>query len=166
MAPWGPFACSDGWLALIVATERDWGRFCDAIGRPDLAVHEGATSGPERAKHMTGWLGEIIATWFASQTQAEATARLLAAGLPVGPVQDAREIYDCPHVAARQLLIDVPDPILGTVRLVGPPIKMSGHPEPVARAAPLLGEHTAEILREALGYTDQDVARLQGKGVV
>ena len=50
---------------------------------------------------MAGWLGEIIAAWFAGQTQAEATEQLLAAGLPVGPVQNAREIYDCPHVAAR-----------------------------------------------------------------
>jgi crotonobetainyl-CoA:carnitine CoA-transferase CaiB-like acyl-CoA transferase len=166
MAPWGPFACSDGWIALIVATERDWGRFCEAIERPDLVDHEGATSGPERAKHMAGWLGEIIAAWFADRTQAEATARLLAAGLPVGPVQDAREIYECPHVEARELLIDVPDPILGSVRLVGPAFKMSGDPEPITAAAPRLGEHTAAILREALGYTDQEVARLQSEGVV
>jgi crotonobetainyl-CoA:carnitine CoA-transferase CaiB-like acyl-CoA transferase len=166
MAPWGPFACSDGWIALIVATERDWGRFCDAIQRPDLVGREGATSGPERAQQMAGWLGEIIADWFAGQTQAEATARLLAAGLPVGPVQDAREIYECPHVEARGLLIDVPDPVLGPIRLVGPPFKMSGDPEPVTGAAPLLGEHTVEILRETLGYTGLDVARLQAEGVV
>ena len=50
MAPWGPFECSDGWVALIVATERDWGRFCEAIGRPELVDQEGATSGPERAQ--------------------------------------------------------------------------------------------------------------------
>ena len=166
MAPWGPFACSDGWVALIVATERDWSRFCEAIDRPDLAEREGATSGPERARHMTGWLGEIIAGWFSRQTTAEATAKLLAAGLPVGPVQNAQDIVNCPHVAARQLLIDVPDPILGTVKLVGPTFKMSGSPEPVARAAPLLGEHNREILREMLGYSDQRVAELQAEGVL
>ncbi len=166
MAPWGPFECSDGWVALIVATERDWGRFCEAIGRPDLVGHEGATSGPERAQNMAGWLGEIIAGWFAGQTKAEAAEKLLAAGLPVGPVQNAREIYECPHVEARRTLIDVPDPILGTVKLVGPPFKMSGDPEPVTRAAPLLGEHTSEILREMLGYTDQEVTRLQTEGVL
>ena len=110
MAPWGPFECSDGWVALIVATERDWGRFCEAIGRPDLVDREGATSGPERAQSMAGWLGEIIAEWFRGQTKAEAAEKLLAAGLPVGPVQNAREIYDCPHVEARHMLIDVPDP--------------------------------------------------------
>ena len=166
MAPWGPFECSDGWVALIVATERDWGHLCEAIGRPDLVGHEGATSGPERARNMAGWLGQIIAGWFSGQTKAEAAERLLAAGLPAGPVQNAQEIHECPHVKARGTLIDVPDPILGTVRLVGPPFKMSGSPEPVTMAAPLLGEDTSDILREMLGYSDQDVTRLQAEGVV
>jgi CoA:oxalate CoA-transferase len=166
MAPWGPFACSDGWVALIVATERDWGRFCEAIGRSDLVDHAGATSGPERAQNMAGWLGEIIAGWFSNQTTAEAVEKLLAAGLPVGPVQNAQDIYDCPHVAARQMLIDVPDPILGTVKLVGPSFKMSGNHVPVANPAPLLGEHNREILREMLGYSDQKVAELQAEGTL
>lgn len=166
MAPWGPFECSDGWVALIVATERDWARFCAAIGRPDLETKEGATSGPQRAQQMGGWLGEIIAAWFRGHTKAEAAETLLAAGLPVGPVQDAREIYDCPHVDARQMLIDVPDPILGSVRLVGPPFRMSGNPEPLTGAAPLLGEHTTEILREALGYSADQVMALQAEGAV
>ena len=166
MAPWGPFECRDGWVALIVATERDWGRFCEAIDRPDLVGREGATSGPERAASMVGWLGETVAAWFAERTKAEAVDQLLAAGLPVGPVQNAREIYECPQVEARRMLIDVPDAILGTVRLVGPPFKLSADPQPVATAAPGLGEHSAEILRELLGYTDQDVSRLQSEGVI
>jgi CoA:oxalate CoA-transferase len=166
MAPWGPFECSDGWIALIVATERDWARFCEAIDRPYLIGREGATSGPERAQNMSGWLGDIIAEWFRGQTKAAASEKLLAAGLPVGPVQNAQEIHDCPHVEARRTLIDVPDPVLGSVKLVGPPFKMSGNPEPVARAAPRLGEHTAEILREALGYSEERVSQLQEEGAL
>ena len=166
LAPWGPFECSDGWVALLVATERDWGRFCEIIERPDLVGREGATSGPERAKNMSGWLGEIIAGWFHRHTRAEAVEKLVVAGLPVGPVQNAQEIFDCPHVAARQQLIDVPDPILGTVRLVGPPMKLSRSLEPVTKPAPLLGEHTAEILREMLGYSTEKVERLQAEGVL
>ncbi len=166
MAPWGPFECNDGWVALIVATERDWGRFCDAIDRPDLTDHEGAGSGPQRAQSMTGWLGEIIADWFIGQTKAEAVNKLLSAGLPIGPVQDAREIYECPHVEARQTLIDVPDPILGTVKLVGPAFKMSGDPLPVTKPAPLLGEQSAEILKERCGYSAEKVQQLQEEGVL
>jgi len=166
MAPWGPFQCSDGWVALVVATERDWGRFCDAMERPDLAEHDGANSGPKRAESMNGWLGEIVAEWFGRQTKAGAVEKLLAVGLPCGPVQNAKEIFECPHVGARQTLIDVPDPVLGTVRLVGSPVKMSGSTEPVTKAAPLLGEHTAEILQETLGYSDEKIAQLREEGVV
>lgn len=166
MAPWGPFQCQDGWIAVIVATEGDWAKFCQAMGRPDLVGYEGATSGPERARNMGGWLGDLIVEWFYTQTKAEATAKLLAVGLPIGPVQNAQEIYNCPHVAARQLLIDVPDPILGSVKLVGPAIKMSGNPQPVAKPAPLLGQHNAEVLSELLGYSVDEVAKLKEDSVI
>jgi crotonobetainyl-CoA:carnitine CoA-transferase CaiB-like acyl-CoA transferase len=166
MAPWGPFECEDGWVALIVATERDWARFCEAIERPDLVGHDGANSGPERAKHMAGWLGDIIRDWFRGKTKAEATEKLLAANLPVGPVQNAQEIFDCPHVDARKLLVDVPDPVLGSVKLVGPAFKMSGNPEPVANPAPRLGQHNAEILADLLGYSAEQVASLQEEEVI
>ncbi len=166
MAPWGPFECQDGFIGLIVATEGDWKKFCTAIDRPDLVGREGATSGPDRAKNMSGWLGEIIGGWFKTKTKAEATSTLLAAGLPIGPVQNAQEIFDDPQVAARKLMIDVPDPVLGSVRLVGPAIKLSSSPEPVARAAPRLGEHNAEVLMEMLGYTRDQVDSLEQGGVL
>jgi crotonobetainyl-CoA:carnitine CoA-transferase CaiB-like acyl-CoA transferase len=166
MAPWGPFECQDGWIGLIVATEGDWAKFCQAVERPDLVGHEGAASGPERAKNMSGWLGEIINAWFRNQTKDGATARLLAVGLPVGPVQDAREIFNDPHVAARRLMIDVIDPILGPVKLVGPVAKMSSHTEPLTAPAPLLGQHNSEVLTEVLGYTDEQVGRLKADGAI
>jgi len=166
MAPWGPFECQDGYVGIIVATEGDWAKFCVAIDRPELVGREGATSGPARAANMSGWLGEIINAWFREQTKAAASEKLLAAGLPVGPVQTAQEVFDDPHVATRRLLIDVPDPVLGSVKLVGPVPKLSIDPEPVACAAPLLGQHTEEILGELLGYTDEDVARFKAEGVI
>jgi crotonobetainyl-CoA:carnitine CoA-transferase CaiB-like acyl-CoA transferase len=166
MAPWGPFECKDGYVGLIVATEGDWAKFCQAIERPDLVGHEGATSGPERAKNMSGWLGEIINGWFRGRTKAEASDKLLAAGLPVGPVQTAKEIFEDPHVAARKLLIDVPDPILGSVKLVGPVARMSGNGEPLTKPAPLLGQHSTEVLTELLGYTEEQVRQLKADAVI
>ena len=166
MAPWGPFECKDGWVGLIVATERDWGKFCEAIERPDLIGHEGTTSGPERAANMSGWLGEIINEWFAGHTRAEATEKLLAMGLPIGPVQNAQDIFEDPHVAARKLMIDVSDPVLGSVKLVGPVPKLSANPVPLTDPAPLLGEHNAEILIEQLGYTEEQVGELKEQEVI
>ncbi len=166
MAPWGPFECKDGWIGVIVATENDWARFCTAIERPDLNGREGTKSGPERAKNMSGWLGEVINGWFKMQTKAEATSKLLAAGLPIGPVQNAKEVFDDPQLAARRLMIDVPDPVLGTVKLVGPIPKLSSSPEPLTNPAPLLGQHNAEVLKEMLGYSREQVDRLEQDGVL
>lgn len=166
MAPWGPFECEDGWIGVIVATEGDWAKFCQAIERPDLVSREGATSGPERAKNMSGWLGEIIGGWFRGQTKAGATTKLLAVGLPIGPVHNAQEIFDDPQVAARRLMIDVPDPILGSVKLVGPIAKLSSSPDPLTGPAPLLGQHNEEVLTEILGYTNEQVDRLKVDGVI
>ena len=166
MAPWGPFRCSDGWVALVVATDNDWGRLAEAIERPDLIGKEGTRTGPERAESMTGWLGEALDEWFGRHTKAEAVKKLLAAGLPVGPVQNAQEIFDCPQVEARQQLIDVPDSVLGEVRLVGSPLKLSESLEPVTKPAPLLGEHTEEILKKTLGYSAETVSRLEAEGAL
>ena len=115
---------------------------------------------------MSGWLGEIINAWFREQTKVAACEKLLAAGLPVGPVQTAQEVFDDPHVATRRLMIDVPDPVLGSVKLVGPVPKLSGDREPVACSAPLLGQHNEEVLAEVLGYSQEDVARFQAEGVI
>lgn len=166
MAPWGAFECRDGWVALIVATERDWKKFCIAIDRRDLVERDGARSGPERAANMHDWLGVIVRDWFGARTTSEACQSLLDAGLPVGPVQNAREIYDCPHVEARRLLIDVPDPILGSVRLVGPPVKLSEHPGARTEAVPLLGEHTDEVLQDLLQLEESELTSLRAQGVI
>jgi CoA:oxalate CoA-transferase len=166
MSPWGAFQCQDGYVGMVIAAEGDWAKFCKAIDRPDLVGIEGTSSGPERAQSMTGWLGEIVNGWFRGQTKDEATRKLLAVGLPVGPVQNAEEVFNDPHVAVRKMLIDVPDPILGSVKLVGPVLKSSSNSCPPTGPAPLLGQHNAEILAEVLGHTKEQVAELKAAGII
>jgi len=168
IAPWGPFKTQDGWIALIVPTERDWSRFCEAIGRPDLVGMKGETdSGPARARNMrAGFLKPIVEGWIASRTTEEVTSKLLAQGLPVGPVQNAQDIFECLHAAARGALVEVEDPVAGRVKLVGPPIKMSSQMKPDIRPAPRLGEHNEAILQELLGYTPEQVQALVESGVL
>lgn len=166
IAPWGPFRCQDGYVALIVPTERDWAKFCEAIERPDLVGAPGTTSGPERAQSMAGFLGQVVDEWMVRHTKAAVVEKLLAAGLPVGPVQNAQEIFNCPQVAARRLLIDLDDPVMGPVKLVGPAIKMSNHLQPIARPAPDLGEHTTAVLTEELGLSPNQVQALADSGAI
>ena len=166
MAPWGPFEVRDGAVALIVPTESDWAKFCRAIGREDLLDNQELRSGPGRAAHMHDILGPIVDTWMRQRTKAEVVETLLNAGLPVGPVQDAAEVYDCPHIAARRLLIDVPDAVLGTARLVGSPIKLGDSLDARREPAPRLGEHTDAILREFLGYDSSTMEHLRAAQVI
>ncbi len=167
IAPWGPFRTRDGWVALVVPTERDWSRFCEAMERPDLVGVAGETdSGPARARNMrSGFLTPIVEGWFAGQSSQEVIDKLLAQGLPIGPVQNAQEIVDCPHAAARGALVEVDDPVAGRVKLVGPPIKMSNQRQVMARPAPRLGEHNEEILG-LLGYGPQQVRELAEAGLL
>jgi len=166
MAPWGPFECRDGWVALIVATEADWAKFCEAIERPDLVGREDTSSGPKRAQGMAGELGEIVSGWFRARTVSDATRILLGKGLPVGPVQNAKQVFEDAHARARKTFIEVPDPILGPVTLVGPPVKMSGSLTPRTEPAPLLGQHTDDVLGATLEYSADQIAELRRAGVV
>ncbi|CAN5683147.1 CoA transferase [soil metagenome] len=166
IAPWGPFPVRDGHIALIIATERDWGKFCDAIARPDLVGDPRCQSGPERAKNMDGFLKPILEAWLADKTKEEACAVFLGRGLPAGPVQDSQEVFDCSHLKNRELFVETTDPVAGPVRLVGSPLKMSGSLAQVTAPAPRLGEHTDQILRDVLALGSTEVQRLAREKVV
>lgn len=166
IAPWGPFPVKDGYIALIIATERDWGKFCQAIGRPELVDEPRCRSGPLRAANMDGFLRPIVEAWLGDRTKEEACAVFLGHGLPAGPVQDAREVFDCPHLQKRELFVESNDPVLGPVKLVGSPLKLSGSPAQMSAPAPRLGEHTGEILRRVLTLSAAEIQRLAEEKVV
>ena len=88
-----------------------------------------------------------------------------AAGVPAGPINDLEDAYSDPHVRAREMLVELADPELGTLRNIGIPVKLSRTPGRIRHRAPSLGEHTCEVLLEA-GYTAEEVARLREAGVV
>jgi len=168
IAPWGPFQTKDGWIALIVPTERDWARLCEAMERPDLIGMEGETdSGPARARNMQGgFLQPVVEDWIAARTTDEVVEELLAQGLAVGPVQNAKDVFECKHASARNAFIDIEDPVAGEVTLVGPPIKMSGQETVITHPAPRLGEDNEAILQDVLGYEAQQIQELIESGVL
>ena len=159
IAPWGPFACKDGHIALIVTTESMWKKFLTAIGHLELLENPDIQSGPGRAAHMETLIRPIINDWLKDKTKVEACETFMAAGLPFGPIQNAEEVAHCPHIAKRDLLIEVPDPIVGKLKMVGSPIKMIDH-EPVYGPLPNLGADTDAILKD-LGYSDERIKELR-----
>jgi len=163
IAPWGPFKCTDGYVALICAIEADWGKFCQAIGHPELLDRADIQSGPGRCEHRDQWQPTADA-WFAERTKAQATEDLLAAGLPVGPVQNASDLFGDPHLQARQMLPAIEDPIVGPYQMAGPVPRLSGS-EPCIGPAPTLGQHTECVLR-SIGYGPEKIAALRQAEVI
>ena len=91
---------------------------------------------------------------------------LIEHDVPVAPVQTVYDIFKCPQVKDREMLVDVHHPIAGKLQIAGPPVKMSKTPGNISKAAPMLGEHTEEVLRNLLAYGDEDIQRLKDEGVI
>ena len=164
IAPWGPFRCKDGYVALIVPTESMWKKFLKAIGHLELLENPDIQSGPGRGAHMETIIRPIINEWLKDKTKTEACEILMSQGLPCGPVQTSEEVAKDRHTAKRQMIIEIPDPIVGRLNVVGCPIKMEEH-DPVYSPLPTLGADTDTVLC-GLGYSAEKIAELHEKNAI
>ena len=163
--PRGAFHARDGWIALNVPDDRIWSRLCEAMGRADLIEDKRSNTGTARSEN-SAFLDPIIEDWLAALTRDEAVDRLNAAGVPTGPVHTAEDIFACPQVAARGMLMPVHDPEVGDFEFARTPPHLSAAPELPAEAAPSLGQHTREILESLLDYSSQEIDDLAEQGVI
>ncbi len=111
-------------------------------------------------------INPIISGWMAGRTRSEAEEALNAHGVPVGPVHTASEVFACPQVEARKMLISVDDPVVGEYRFARTVPMLSSAPAAEGRPAPRLGEHTRQILGELLGYDAAEIDRLEREKIV
>jgi crotonobetainyl-CoA:carnitine CoA-transferase CaiB-like acyl-CoA transferase len=163
--PRAAFECSDGWLALNVPNDIVWQRLCQVMGREDLIEDPRSKDGSARAEHAD-FLDPIISGWMAGHTRSEAEEALNSHGVPVGPVHTASDVFDCPQVEARKMLISVEDPEVGEYKFARTVPMLSSAPEAEGRPAPRLGQHTRQILSELLGYDTAEIERLEKEKVV
>lgn len=164
-APFGTYQTSDGYIVIAVLGEHVWRRFCEAIGQPQLADDERFREGLSRRNNQKA-MDEYIQPWLSARTRSEAVRTLLDHGVPASTVNDVDDLFDCPHLAARDMLMTLDDPVWGKIQIPANPIKMSGAPEAPASHPPRLGAHTTEVLTDWLGLTPVDVASLREKKIV
>ena len=163
-APYQAFRTADGYVTVGANNDRLWERFCrEVIERPDLLERPefGRTTRPAHVDE----LNEVLAPILERHETAHWVAALDRAGVPGGPVLTYAEALDQAQVAAREMTVEVEHPVIGTMRALGPAAKMSATPPAVRTPAPLLGEHTRAVLREA-GHDDAAIDDLLARGIV
>ncbi len=163
--PRGAYRTRDGYVALNIPDERIWRRLCEVMGREDLIDDPRTSGGAARAENRA-FVEPIIEAWLAGQDRDEIVRRLNEAGVPVGPVHTAEDIFACPQVAARGVLMPVADPEVGEFRFARTQPVLSEAPDPPAEPAPALGRHSREVLEGIAGYAPEEVDALAEAGVV
>ena len=163
-APYQAFRASDGWINLGGANQANWERIADVLGHPEWRSDPRFATNAARMTNvdtLTQAMNAVIET----RSKAEWIAAFDAAGVPVGPVHSIGEALEHPQTRARNMVVDLVHPRAGRTKAVGSPLHFSRTPTAVQRPAPLLGEHTREVLREA-GYQDAEIDRFAAEGVI
>jgi len=164
IAPYDTFATSDGVLVLAVGNDDQWQRFCRVAALPHLAEDPLYATNALRVEHVAS-LGAHLKTVIALRSTREWLKDLREAGVPAGSVRDIGETLADPQLHARGMIERVEHAAEKALRLLGIPVKLSDTPGSVRMAPPLLGQHSASVLRE-LGFGDDEIARLRESGTI
>jgi crotonobetainyl-CoA:carnitine CoA-transferase CaiB-like acyl-CoA transferase len=163
-APYQAFAARDGWINIGGANQANWERIADVLGHPEWRADARFATNSARMANLDA-LTDAMSDVLATRTRAEWLAAFDAAGVPAGPVQTIGEALTHPQTLARGMVVDLQHPEAGRTKALGCPLHFSAPPTRVGRPAPVLGEHTREVLREH-GYEEREIDRLVAEGTV
>ena len=163
-APFGVYQTKEGRFNLCAGNEAIWKRLCDAIERPDLKADPRFGTVFDRVAHRAE-LDAMLTEVFQARTAEEWVTYLNERNVACGPIYNLAEVFRDPQILHEEMLVERPHPVIGTVKLLGIPIKLSETPGEIRRVPPLLGEHTDEVLREA-GSAAEEIARLRQDQVI
>jgi crotonobetainyl-CoA:carnitine CoA-transferase CaiB-like acyl-CoA transferase len=164
IVPYETFATADGAIAVAVGSERQWPRFCDALGLPELATDPRFATNGGRVE----WRAElrpILAARFVERPVGVWAALLGAAEIPCGPIHDVLAAFSSPEAEALGMTVEQEHPAWGLIRQVGLPFQLSGTPASIRTPPPTIGQDTDAILGE-LGYSAVEIAALRERAVV
>lgn len=164
IVPYQSFQASDGWFVVAVGNDKQFESFCRVIGRPELAVDERFFTNAMRVQNRETLI-PFLKPIFMEKTVTEWLS-LIGDQFPCGPINNLEQVFAMPHVKEREMLAQMDHPTIGVLPLVGSPLKMGETPVEYRLPPPLMGQHTNEILREALGYSDEKIKALAQSGCV
>ncbi len=165
IVPYQVFACADGHLIIAVGNDSQFAKFCAIAGVPQWASDPRYATNAERVRNR-GELVPLLAEIVRARTQRDWLDALDAAGVPCGPINRLDQVFADPQVVARRMRLDLAHPLSRTAPQVATPIRYSRSSIEYGDAPPLLGQHTAAVLRERLGYDDATIGALASRGVI
>ncbi|MGH7431684.1 MAG: CaiB/BaiF CoA transferase family protein [Candidatus Methylomirabilales bacterium] len=163
-APYQVFETEDGALCIGAANQSTWEKLCTVLERQDLAQDPRFATNAERVRHYRE-LATLLQPIFLKRKMVAWLGMLEAAGVPAGPIYNMAQVYEDPHVRARAMLVELDHPVAGTIKNIGIPVKLSRTPGRIRRPAPLLGQHTDEVLRW-LGLDQAQIGELRDAGAI
>jgi len=161
-APYQAFRAADGWLNIGGANQPNWERLARVLGALEWIADARFRTNADRMQNLPD-LTAVMSEKLKTRPVREWIAALEAEGVPCGPINSIADMAADPHTAAREMVVELEHPRAGRTRALGLPIKLSATPGRVSRAAPLLGQHTREVLAE-YGFANSEIEALIGAG--
>lgn len=165
LLPYQTFRTKTRDIAVGIGSDKLWRTFCPLLGVPEIAGDPRYVTNAARNANRPSLIAALQDA-FLTRTYDEWEAILLPAGIPLGAINTIDQVVAHPQVGARGVLVECAHPVAGRVKMVGPPVRLSETPGEVRAPAPLLGEHTGEVLRERLGLTDDEIRFLRRASVI
>ncbi len=165
-SPAGTYQTKDGkWVVLVCSTEKTWTRLAESMGREDLIDNPLYKTNIERMQNDDA-LQEIVKDFIGSYNNDELIKKLDEDGVPISPILSIEDIFNNPQYRARENILEVDHPRLGSIKVPGIVPKFSATPGKIRHRAPELGEHNEDILSGELGFTKEQLILLHEKGVI
>jgi len=165
LVPYQDFPTSDGYMVIAVGTDAQFARLCAVLGLAELAGDADFCSNKQRVNNRRELIDKLSAVTVTHPT-AHWVAALERVGVPAGPINSLDAVFNDPQVRAREMRIDLPHPVAGTVPLVANPLRLSETPVTYRSAPPVLGADTRDVLAERLAMSSSEIERLREKGII
>ena len=166
IVPFQAFRTKDkSWIIVAIGNDALWAKYCEVIEREDLTEDPRFRTNPLRTKHKKELI-PVLDIEMAKKTRQEWSAIFDTAVLPYSPINNLKEICEDPHIKYRGMLVEIDQPRAGRMKIAGSPIHLSETPGRIYAPAPLLGEHSDEVLKDILGYSQEEIDKLKKKGII